>query len=684
MTLQALKQWQPKVTRYWWIVVGCYCLFGYPLLGQGYVLQNTADTYPFPPTHLTEIDQQLPELLTDGEGKQAESLLKWVAIQYPNNWQAVVGLAYIAQKRGNFIAASKLLAHANRISPKNASILGAIGYCYTLWSQQPKAGTNPPPPDAKEQAKRALTAAGTLNPTDATILTYQAMYALQLEQDKVTAERFLRIALNNEPTNMPALIQAGLLYLQLGQVHNAKYTLLRAYDLDPKNPVVLDAIANLMHQIDRPQEAIDFAKKASLVDFTTAPERLTLLAKQYEKVGDTAQATATYQQLQPLYPQNATIALRLALLSEQQAPNSPQTRTAFEKAVTLQPTLLTDWVTQAHTLLMEEQFDSAKTLLYRVLKLNPRQEEALQDLTTLHYRKILRSTAVSPKELTILQTLLQEAQSNHSVTFKPETTLLQQTIGDTNLLALAQLKTEIIANNGILSTTLQQQLKLLRTQVTNAPWVQAEIDFLLGEVTTSQQRLLQSAAALNMLSSNRLALLADRWLLMGYYQGAYQLYQLASAKNPSPALVQRLQQTEQLATQASKAIARATEVLDSLSNKKNRQATLLGANPAMVEAKTLLQQALLTTPTDARLYWSLGCLFEAEHQWSWAYQYKQQAYTVNPSQYTLAIQQPDYLKLQAKAIKAGYQPPTVNPTTPHTAAKSIPNLAPHFMPVERR
>jgi Flp pilus assembly protein TadD len=654
-------------------------------LGYTYTLNAPIQGHPFMPTNIVEIDQQLPELLTDGEGKQAESLLKWVAVTYPKNWQAIVGLAYIAQKRGNFVVASKLLTHANQISPKNATILATLGYCYTLWSQQPATGQNPPPLNAKQLAQLALTTAATINPTDATVLAYQATYALLIEQDKVTTERFLRLALANEPTNITALIQTGLLYLQLGQVHNAKYSLLRAYDLNPKNPLVLDAIANLMNRLDRPQEAIDFAKKATLVDFRDTPERLTLLAKQYEKVGDTAQATTTYQQLQPLYPQNATIALRLALLAEQQAPNSPETRTAFEKAITLQPTLLTDWVTQAHTLLMEEQFDTTKTLLYRILKLNPRQEDALQDLTTLHYRKILRSTAVSPKELTILQTLLQEAQSNHSVTFTPETTLLQQTIGDTKLLALAQLKANIIANNGMLSTSIQQQLKQLHTQATNAPWVQAEIDFLLGEVSTSQQRLLQSAAALNVLSSSRLALLADRWLLMGYYQGAYQLYQLASAKNPSPALAQRLQQTEQLATQANKAIARATEVLSSLSNKKNRQATLLGANPAMVEAKTLLQQALLTTPTDARLYWSLGCLFEAEHQWSWAYQYKQQAYTVNPSQYTLQIQQPEYVKLQAKAIKAGYQP-TATPQTnmSHATTRSIPNLAPHFMPVERR
>ena len=75
------------------------------------------------------------------------------------------------------------------------------------------------------------------------------------------------------------------------------------------------------------------------------------------------------------------------------------------------------------------------------------------------------------------------------VTFTPETTLLQQTVGDTHLLALAQLKATIVANNGMLSTTVQQQLKQLRSQATNAPWVQAEIDFLLGE-TNSQQRLL--------------------------------------------------------------------------------------------------------------------------------------------------------------------------------------------------
>ena len=635
-----------------------------------------------PPTQIPAIDQQLPELLTDGDGKQAESLLQYVTKAYPNNWQAIVGLAYIAEKRQAFGAANTLLQQANAISPNNARILGTLGHLYTVWSQQPLTIASPPPTNAQQQAKTYLRQAATLNPTDTSILTNQAEYALIVEQDTVSAERFLRIALSNDANNSEAITQASLLYLKLGQVHNAKPLLLRAYDLAPKNVRVLDAMAELMHQIDRPMEAIDFAKKAELVDFGQSPARLKLLAKQYDKVGDPQQANIYYQQLKTLYPKDPAIALKLATLSGKLAPNTAETRVAYEQAVDLSPTLLEDWASEAHQLLVDEQLDEAKAMLYRVLKLNPSHEEALQDLTTLHYRKILRSTAVTAKEQAVMMGLLDASFYNQKLTLNTDTGIIKQP-ADTNILKLSVLKATIITQNGLILPDVETRLKAVQSTVGQSAWVQSEISFLLGDFAEAQQRIAQPQA-LQAISAHRLVTIADRWVLMGNIQGAYTLYQAAYAKTPLPAISERLQKTQPLAVQGDVAVTHAQQALAGVKGKKMLKATIAQINPAFIEAKTLLQQAVLIAPKDARLYWYLGRLFEVEQQWSWAYQYQQQAIKLNPATYNTEAILLNQAKLLEKAMKAGFTPPFQLPANAPKPPKSIPNLEPAFTPVERR
>ena len=672
--------------RYWNTILITALVFLGLLNLHSPCLAYTVPTNPtgsaIPLAQIPAIDQQLPALLTDGDGKQAESLLEYVATAYPNNWQAVVGLAHIAEKRQAFGPANTLLQQADTISPKNATILGALGHLQTLWSQQPPTIASPPPANAKQQAKNYLAQAATLNPTDTNILGYQAEYALLVEKDTVSAERFLRIALNNDANNVEAITQASLLYLQLGQVHNAKHLLLRAYDLAPKNVAVLDGMATLMHQIDRPMEAIDFAKKAELVDFGQSPARLKLLAKQYEKVGDPQQANTYYQQLKTLYPKDPSIALKLATLADKLAPNTAETRVAYEKAVELNPALLADWATQAHQLLADEQLDEAKALLYRVLKLNPTHEEALQDLTTLHYRKILRSTAVSTKEQAVMMGLLESNFYNQKLTFNTDTGIIKQP-ADTNILKLSSLKATIIAQNGMILPEVETRLKALQSASGQSTWIQSEISFLLGDFADAQQRI-SSPQALQAVSAQRLSHIADRWVLMGNIQGAYTLYQTAYAKTPLPAIAERLQKTQPLALQGDVAVTHAQQALAGVNGKKMLKATITQINPAFIEAKTLLQQAVLIAPKDARLYWYLGRLFEVEQQWSWAYQYQQQAIKLNPAGYNTEAILLNQAKLLEKAMKAGFTPPLQPPANAPKSPKSIPNLEPAFTPVERR
>jgi Flp pilus assembly protein TadD len=635
-----------------------------------------------PPTSIWDIDQQLPALLTDGDGKQAESLLAYVAQTYPSNWQAVVGLAHIAEKRQAFGAANTLLQHANTISPENATILALLGHLYTVWHLQPLTIATPPPMNAAQQAKQYLSQATAISPNDAQLLVFQAEYALQLEKDAVSAERFLRTALANNPNNVEAITQASLLYLQLKQVHNAKYLLLRAYDLAPKNVNVLDAMAELMHQIDRPMESIEFAKKAELVDFGQSPERLKRLSKQFDKVGDPQQANAYYQQLKTLYPKDPSIALKVATLSDKVAPNTAESRAAYETAIALNPALLAQWASQAHQLLVDEQVDEAKAMLYRVLKLNPHHEEALQDLTTLHYRKILRSTAVSTKEQAVLMGLLETNFFNQKLTMNTETGIIKQP-ADTNILKLSALKATIIAQNGVILPEVETRLKALHAANGQAAWVQSEISFLLGDFAAAQQAI-ANPQAIQAVSAQRLAAIADRWVLMGNIQGAYTLYQAAYAKTPLPTIAERLQKTQPLAIQGDVAVTHAQQALVGVKGKKMLKATITQINPAFIEAKTLLQQAVLIAPKDARLYWYLGRLFEVEQQWSWAYQYQQQAIKLNPATYNTEAILLNQAKLLEKAIKAGFAPPFQLPANAPKPPKSIPNLEPAFTPVERR
>ena len=114
------------------------------------------------------------------------------------------------------------------------------------------------------------------------------------------------------------------------------------------------------------------------------------------------------------------------------------------------------------------------------------------------------------------------------------------------------------------------------------------------------------------------------------------------------------------------------------------KATITQINPAFIEAKTLLQQAVLIAPKDARLYWYLGRLFEVEQQWSWAYQYQQQAIKLNSAVYNTEAILLNQAKLLEKAMKGGFKPPLQPPAKLPKPPKSIPNLEPAFTPIERR
>jgi len=108
------------------------------------------------------------------------------------------------------------------------------------------------------------------------------------------------------PTPASALANAGSCALQAGQGERASSNLAKALELDPGNPVALEAMAESQFQAGHYLEARAFSERSLAV--APASVKMLQLASQIEqKLGDTVAAARYVQRISTEFPQQRTV-----------------------------------------------------------------------------------------------------------------------------------------------------------------------------------------------------------------------------------------------------------------------------------------------------------------------------------------------------------------------------------------
>ena len=493
-----------------------------------------------PLTQFPTADARLNELLKVGDARRAEGILNAIVEREPNNWRALVNLAYIHQKQWQYPTAKVLLMRAEAIVPEEPIVLGELGYLYLKWGSQ-KNIKPPSPKGALTEAERLLKQALALRPNDAMLPLYYAELCLFKDKNVLEAKNYVKQALATHPNHQPALLLASHLYQRMGLMSQAKQALVMAYDLGSENPTVLDAMSLMLAKLERPEDAIHYADEATLYDVAESPERLHLKAQQYEKLADPQKALREYQALSPYFPQSPELSLKKARLTEQVV-GFEKAYPAFQEAMRLNPDLMSNYKQEAKALIVKESLEAAKLPLQSVLRLTPEDPQLLTWLSVLYYRQMLLGQTIDHEELASVQRLLNASQATalKMNLSKGATALDVAPLPEQRALEIVRLK--IASQKGVLEANDLSQLAHLKVFGATAV-IRAESAFLYGDMTTALTEIKKMPPPS---TAEEAEDLGHRWRLMQFVPGALKAFQWAYTVQSSDLYRRRIVELEQV------------------------------------------------------------------------------------------------------------------------------------------
>ena len=586
----------------------CFALGTFLFLDAPAFAVNLQGVDDLPLTQFPTADARLNELLKEGDALRSESILNAIIEREPTNWGALVNLAYLQQKQWQYPTAKVLLMRAKSIVPQEPTVIGELGYLYLKWASQTDLKPAPPA-DALSQAERLLKQALMMRPNDAMIPLYYAELCLFKDKNSPEAKTYVKQVLAMHPTHQPALLLASQLYQEMGLRSQAKQALLMAYDLESKNPAVLDAMSRMLAKLERPEDAIHYANEATLNDVSESPERLRLKAEQYEKLADPQKALREYQALSPYFPKSPELSLKKAQLLEQVS-GTEKAIPAFQDAMRLNPDLVPNYKAEAKALIIKESLDAAKAPLHSVLRLTPEDPQLLSWLSILYYRKLLLGQAVDKDELTSVQRLLKRSQGTTLKMSLPQGTngLSAQPLPEQRTLEALRLK--IAVQNGILEADDLKQLSHLKS-FGATPVIRAESAFLYGDMPTVLAELKRMPPP----ASEEDALdLAHQWRLMQFIPGALKAFQWAYTANPTDETRRRIVELEQVDVRIEERLHALQAALPQgvKSIKKIKQAAM---QQQLNQLKTEANTALQLNPSHPLPWEVLADVAERQGQW---------------------------------------------------------------------
>ena len=300
-------------------------MLGFSLLGETASAQEMerAQQLPVP---LQKVDT----LFMQGRSDAANSILETYLQQNPNSIQALIRKSRVQGRNGNYAQAESTLKKALTISPKNVDVLEAMG---RLYYRQSTASVSPK--NNLEKSEFYLEQALAINPNHVPSISTLGLVRLA-QKDQNTAERLLRQALSLSPTNSQALQGLARFYIQIKDWTNARYAVNQALELDPNNADLYFLAAQLLAVADFPADSIQYAKKSESLDFGKNLDRDFLIATQYEKLGEPANAIPYHEKIVKEYPNHKESWQHLGALYAANN-QSDKSRSAYKVAIKLDP-----------------------------------------------------------------------------------------------------------------------------------------------------------------------------------------------------------------------------------------------------------------------------------------------------------------------------------------------------------
>jgi Tfp pilus assembly protein PilF len=551
-------------------------------------------------------------LLKAGDGKSAKAVYIAYLKKDPGNLTAQIGLANIAIRSLEFSAAESLLQQTLATHPNSALTVASLGYLFSQWSVLPGKKDNTR--DYHAMAGEYFNQAIQMNDKNPAVLTAIANWQIQ-EGNTIEAEQLLQKITREQPTYVPALQAFCKLYLSLKDIPRARDCVFYAIDSDPGNSDSYFLVAQLMARTDHPAEAVQYAKKSELLDFGTHYARNELLAKQYEKLGESQNAILYYQALLKVAPNHAPFLMKMGQLAMESGQKATGI-TYYQKALKENPATLTQLLSEARESSRLEQIELARSRWEQLIMMQPNNPpligEALGQLAGLHYLDWFYHPDKPAGIPAKLKTLFD--------------------YGDKNSLAceLDLIKLSIASDGKTTPATDQRLARLMDNQ---NPAISGEAAFLRGDYARANALL----ELVDGISDNDLLQLADRLLLDQELKFSQAFYQRVNQLSPNEALNVPIARIE-------KKIALAKE--------KSTKGDAAYAKKDYQEAITHYASASKVYRQWDNIYLKLGNTYEQLKEWHQAKTAYDMAGQLSPSLLRSEGFAKHYKKIQKKADKA--------------------------------
>jgi tetratricopeptide (TPR) repeat protein len=588
-------------------------------MAPGFTLPRVVDAADLPLTGNVMADARLQQIQRDGSGERSESLLMASIEADPHNWLAYVALAHLHQNRLHMKAAELILQRALELAPNHPLVLGELAQVYLHWVNAPWLKATAPP-DALARAAYLLQNAQAQAPEDGLLAVYQAQYALLAHKDVTLARQHLTRGLKQAGNHIPLLLMAADLHVQMGHSQQARELLFFVYDLAPERPSVLDALARLMAREDHPQKAITYTQRAIGLDGGTVPERDLLLAQQYEKLADTAQALHYYGRFSDYVKNDVGLTLKQAGLLEH-AGFALQAQQMFQQAYALDAGLFHQSLQEAMTLLNREALQEAKPALQKAHRLNPDAPVFPGLISTLYYRSMLLGVTVPEAEWASARCMVERPLPAPAPQYQFEGVhqQLNATVSPDEA-TLNRLRFNIAQARGRISPEQSEQLNHLKLYGSSV-FVQAEAAFLrsdMGDALGAVEEISTETAV------ETLQAWGDRWRLMQFLPGAIRLYEMGLKRSPHAEIEHRLHQLRGVNSRIETALA-PYFIPPPFSRGGSTGAWIEARNRQRIEAKKQAMTTIELNPCHPKPYVLLGTLASHEKQWADAVFYWQAA-----------------------------------------------------------
>jgi len=530
-----------------------------------------------------------------GKGDAAESLYRAYLKASPNSVEAKVGLAEVLIRYGEFEEARQLLESALRKNPDSADIAAELGRLYHVWTVSPVRAQ-----DYSARAKEHLQQALSVGPTNVKALTYMADWQLS-QKDFVNADKNYEQALKANPKFVPAYQGMARYLITVKETARARDAILHAMELDPQDADSYLITAQLLAMAEHPAEAITYAQKSESLDFGRLPMRDQLLAAQFEKLGELEKAAKYYQKVLDQDPNQGESWQHLGRIYK--AMNQPdKTAQAFQRAIQMDPGVLTGQIQQARQLLRTDNPTSALPTLRQLLAMDPNNAEVKGAIAAIHYAQFLNHAGDAVQRSQDMA--LVAKQSGNATTAGSAEAMLPM---------IDNLKLNIAAN-GSVDESMKQQLQGMTGQ--SDPLVSGEAGFLLGDYHKAQEAL----EVIDGRSMDEYQVYGDRLFLLKAFVQARTFYQRALELRPDP-------DTEKSLRQVINRIA----VREGLAKQAIEQGNFLYDQKRLEEAVLQYQEAIRQFPQSEGAYLRLGDTNERLKRKAEAFSAYEKAVQLNPS-----------------------------------------------------